>query len=71
MNRFHEIGRKIIGIGKNYADHAKEMGGSVPKEPMIFLKPTSSYLMQPNFIELPQNTIVHHESNYLIFFHIA
>src|SRR5271154_6893286 len=33
---------KIICVGRNYAAHAKEMGGDVPKEPLIFLKPPSS-----------------------------
>ncbi|HVY13198.1 MAG TPA: fumarylacetoacetate hydrolase family protein [Alphaproteobacteria bacterium] len=33
---------KIIAIGKNYADHAKELGGESPAEPIIFLKATSS-----------------------------
>ena len=31
---------KIIGIGKNYADHAKEMGGEVPAEPVAKIKAT-------------------------------
>lgn len=34
--------RKIIGIGRNYADHAKELGNDVPAEPIIFLKPPSA-----------------------------
>ncbi len=29
---------KVIGIGRNYADHAKEMGTDTPAEPMMFLK---------------------------------
>jgi 2-keto-4-pentenoate hydratase/2-oxohepta-3-ene-1,7-dioic acid hydratase in catechol pathway len=33
---------KVVCIGKNYADHAKEMGGEVPEEPIIFLKPNTS-----------------------------
>jgi 2-keto-4-pentenoate hydratase/2-oxohepta-3-ene-1,7-dioic acid hydratase in catechol pathway len=33
---------KIIGIGRNYRDHAKELGNDVPAEPLIFLKPPSS-----------------------------
>lgn len=33
---------KVVCIGKNYADHAKEMGGEVPAEPVIFLKPNTS-----------------------------
>jgi 2-keto-4-pentenoate hydratase/2-oxohepta-3-ene-1,7-dioic acid hydratase in catechol pathway len=33
---------KIVCVGKNYAKHAAEMGGEVPKEPLIFLKAPSS-----------------------------
>lgn len=33
---------KVICIGKNYADHAREMGGEPPAEPVIFLKPSTS-----------------------------
>lgn len=33
---------KIVCVGRNYADHAKELGNEVPSEPLIFLKPPSS-----------------------------
>jgi 2-keto-4-pentenoate hydratase/2-oxohepta-3-ene-1,7-dioic acid hydratase in catechol pathway len=33
---------KIVCVGRNYADHAKELGNAVPSEPIIFLKPPSS-----------------------------
>lgn len=35
---------KVVCVGKNYADHAKEMGGVVPEEPIIFLKPNTSVI---------------------------
>lgn len=35
---------KIIGVGRNYAAHAKELGNSVPGEPIIFLKPDTALL---------------------------
>jgi 2-keto-4-pentenoate hydratase/2-oxohepta-3-ene-1,7-dioic acid hydratase in catechol pathway len=35
---------KVVCIGKNYADHAKEMGGEVPDKPIIFLKPNTSVI---------------------------
>jgi hypothetical protein len=35
---------KIIGIGRNYADHAKEMGNEVPAEPMMFLVPNTAVI---------------------------
>ncbi len=46
---------KIICIGRNYIDHAKELNNPVPKEPLIFLKPDSAQLLPgkpffyPNF----------------------
>ena len=52
----------IFCVGKNYADHAKEMGGEVPKEPIIFLKPTSAVIDSGQAIVLPKiSKNVHHE----------
>ncbi|MEY4655687.1 MAG: hypothetical protein RL523_1086 [Actinomycetota bacterium] len=45
---------KIVCIGKNYADHAAEMGGEVPAEPLIFLKPTTSVIGPEEQIVLPE-----------------
>src|ERR687898_2732657 len=33
---------KVIGIGRNYVDHAQEMGGEPPAEPMMFLVPNTA-----------------------------
>jgi 2-keto-4-pentenoate hydratase/2-oxohepta-3-ene-1,7-dioic acid hydratase in catechol pathway len=33
---------KIVCVGRNYAEHAKELGNEVPAEPLLFLKPSSS-----------------------------
>jgi 2-keto-4-pentenoate hydratase/2-oxohepta-3-ene-1,7-dioic acid hydratase in catechol pathway len=38
---------KIVAVGRNYADHAKELGNDTPPEPIIFLKPPSA-LLPPN-----------------------
>ena len=35
---------KIIGVGLNYADHARELGTQIPKQPTIFLKPSTSVI---------------------------
>lgn len=44
---------KIVAVGRNYADHAKELGNEVPAEPIIFLKAPST-LLDPNAeIEIP------------------
>ena len=44
---------KIVCIGRNYADHAKELGNEVPKAPLIFLKPPSALLPSGGTIVLP------------------
>jgi 2-keto-4-pentenoate hydratase/2-oxohepta-3-ene-1,7-dioic acid hydratase in catechol pathway len=44
---------KIVCVGRNYVDHAKELGNEVPKEPLIFLKPPSSLLGDGQPIVLP------------------
>ncbi|CAB9497582.1 Probable acylpyruvase FAHD2, mitochondrial [Seminavis robusta] len=55
-------GRKIVCIGRNYVEHAKELGNPVPKEPFFFLKPTTSYIRSGSIIILPNATAnVHHE----------
>ncbi len=36
--------RKIIAVGRNYADHAKELGNEAPAQPLLFLKATSSLI---------------------------
>jgi 2-keto-4-pentenoate hydratase/2-oxohepta-3-ene-1,7-dioic acid hydratase in catechol pathway len=59
------IGRKIVGIGKNYVDHAKELASAVPKEPLLLMKPTSALIGHGQPIVLPPESIsreVHHES---------
>ena len=54
---------KIIAVGKNYAAHAKEMGGDVPNEPVIFLKPSTSVIGPGDRIALPeQSERVEHEA---------
>lgn len=53
---------KIICVGRNYADHAKELGNSTPKEPVIFCKPDSAILQPRNpFVIPPWTKEVHHE----------
>ncbi len=47
---------KIIGIGKNYADHAKEMGGQVPAEPLMFLVPNTAVIGPDDPVVIPPQT---------------
>lgn len=44
---------KIVCVGRNYAEHAAEMGNDVPKEPLIFLKPPSSIIAPEEPILMP------------------
>ena len=49
------LASKVVCIGKNYADHIAEMGGAVPADPVIFLKPNTA-IIGPNVpIRLPAN----------------
>ena len=45
---------KIVCIGKNYADHAAEMGGVVPDEPIIFIKPNTTVIGPSDTIVWPE-----------------
>jgi 2-keto-4-pentenoate hydratase/2-oxohepta-3-ene-1,7-dioic acid hydratase in catechol pathway len=44
---------KVIGVGRNYADHAAEMGNKVPAEPLIFIKPSTSVIGPNDAIRIP------------------
>jgi 2-keto-4-pentenoate hydratase/2-oxohepta-3-ene-1,7-dioic acid hydratase in catechol pathway len=53
---------KIVCVGRNYREHAKELGNEVPKEPLLFLKPPSSVVWEGGAIVLPAaSTRVEHE----------
>jgi 2-keto-4-pentenoate hydratase/2-oxohepta-3-ene-1,7-dioic acid hydratase in catechol pathway len=54
---------KVVCIGKNYRAHARELGSEVPKEPLIFIKPSTT-IIGPNVpIRLPESSKeVHHEA---------
>ena len=57
------IPTKILCVGRNYADHAKEREVEVPKEPMIFFKPTTSVIGPDDQIVLPKlSKTVHYEA---------
>lgn len=47
---------KIIGIGKNYAEHAQEMGSEPPSEPLAFLKPSTSVIGPREQIKIPEQS---------------
>ena len=54
---------KVIAVGKNYADHAEEMGSEVPEEPVIFMKPSTSVVGPGDPIPCPSiSDQVEHEA---------
>ena len=46
---------KIIAVGLNYADHARESGKPVPKEPLFWLKAPTSLISDGGKVEIPRN----------------
>lgn len=56
-----DICRKVVAVGRNYADHARELGNKIESSPAIFLKP-SSCIIDGGKIKLPNGTDeIHHE----------
>src|SRR5690242_9710692 len=54
---------KVVCVGRNYADHAAELGNEVPKEPLLFLKPSTSLIGPDDAIRIPpQSQRVEHEA---------
>lgn len=54
--------RNIFCIGRNYAEHAKELGNAIPSSPVVFIKPTSSLCFNGGNLILPkQSNRVDHE----------
>lgn len=47
---------KVVALGRNYADHAAELGNAVPEEPLIFLKPSTSVIGPGAPILLPPSS---------------
>lgn len=47
---------KVVCVGKNYADHAAEMGGEVPSEPIIFIKPNTLVIGPNEVIQWPNTS---------------
>ncbi len=47
---------KILCIGLNYVDHAKEVGANIPEEPIVFMKPTSALNGPNDVVEMPKGS---------------
>ncbi len=61
--------QKIICVGRNYRDHASEMGNDVPVEPLLFYKPPSAIIGPDDAIVLPPATLtqrVDHEGEFAV-----
>ncbi len=57
------IPTKILCVGKNYEDHVDEMGGEIPEEPVIFMKPATAVVGQNAAVIHPRiSKEVHHEA---------
>jgi len=59
---------QIVAIGRNYAEHIKELNNTAPTEPFFFLKPTTSYLPSGGTLEIPRGIIAHHEGTISLWF---
>jgi 2-keto-4-pentenoate hydratase/2-oxohepta-3-ene-1,7-dioic acid hydratase in catechol pathway len=58
---------KIVCVGRNYVEHARELGNEVPKVPLIFLKPPSAIISNGDAILLPpQSAQVEHEGELVV-----
>ncbi|MGV7221732.1 MAG: fumarylacetoacetate hydrolase family protein [Nitrospinales bacterium] len=54
--------RRIFCIGKNYGEHVEELGGSLPEEPVVFMKPVSSLVASGQSLKYPRyGSELHHE----------
>lgn len=52
----------IFCIGRNYVEHARELGNETPEQPLVFLKPSGSIIFDGDAIQIPsQSKNVHHE----------
>ena len=58
---------KIICIGKNYLDHIKELGGTIPEKPIFFLKPDTAILPKRHAFYIPEySNEIHYETELVI-----
>ncbi|WP_165987533.1 fumarylacetoacetate hydrolase family protein [Streptomyces sp. YIM 98790] len=54
---------KVVAVGRNYAEHARELGNEVPEVPVVFFKPSTSVIGPGDEIVYPSfSTEVHHEA---------
>jgi len=58
---------KIFCIGRNYVNHAKELNNPVPKSPLVFMKPPTALLKDPNVFYIPDfSENIHYEAEVVL-----
>lgn len=58
---------KVVCVGRNYAEHARELGNEVPEKPVIFLKPTSALIYNNDKVIHPDfSEDMHHEAELVL-----
>jgi len=61
INKEFSVG-KIVCVGRNYVEHAKELGNEIPEKPVIFIKPSSAIIYSGDEIVYPPfSSEMHHE----------
>lgn len=55
---FAQLCRKVVCVGRNYAEHAAELGNAVPSTPLLFLKPPSSFINSGEAIVVGNKALV-------------
>lgn len=58
---FAALSRKVVCVGRNFKLHAKELGNAVPTQPVLFLKPPSSFIHEGDAVVMPPQSSLHHE----------
>ena len=59
--------QRIFCIGKNYAEHVKELGGSAPGQPVVFMKPVTCLVSPGETIRMPSHgSNLHHEAEVVV-----
>ncbi|VDM97353.1 unnamed protein product [Thelazia callipaeda] len=61
LSQFRSLGKKIVCVGRNYKEHALELGNPVPKKPLFFMKATSSYISEGEVIIPPSGCNILHQ----------
>jgi len=58
---------KVIAIGRNYIDHAKELNNPIPKEPVVFMKPDTALLKDNKDFYYPDfSNDIHYEAEIVL-----